>query len=113
MATWSYIFVPDFSASPKDFYLLYAGDTVVALSRGHRHVNVELVDNNGAPALAGCSIVGMLHAAADFSTEAYVVETSHQPARPIWNHASFSAPPLALVTLEAVLSDTPAPATLI
>ena len=62
-------FVPDSSAHPESFHLLYAGDTGITLSRDHRLVDVDLVRSNGSPALAGCYLVNMLHAATDYFAE--------------------------------------------
>ena len=42
----------------------------------HRLVEVDLVRRNGAPALAGCYLVEMLHAADNFSTEEHTVENA-------------------------------------
>ena len=74
-------FVPDSSAHHDSFHLLYAGDAGITLfhllyagdagitlSRDHRLVDVDLIRSYGTPALAGCYLVDMLHAAADFST---------------------------------------------
>ena len=71
-------FVPDYSAHPESFHLLYAGDTGVTLSRDHRLVDVDLVRSNGAPALAGCYLVNRLHAATGFSAEERIVENGRR-----------------------------------
>ena len=67
-------FVPDSSTHPASFRLLYAGDAGITLSREYRLIEVDLVRRNGAPALAGCYLVDMLHAADIFSTEEHIVE---------------------------------------
>ena len=59
-------FVPDSSTHPESFHLLYAGDVGITLSRDHRLIDVDLVGHNGAPALAGCYLVDILHAAYTF-----------------------------------------------
>ena len=61
--------VLDSSAHPESFHLLYAGDTDIMLSRDYRLLDVDLVRSNGAPALDGCYLVSMLHAATNFSAE--------------------------------------------
>ena len=60
-------FVPDSSTHPETFHLLYARDVGMILSREHRLIEAVLVRRNGAPALAGCYLVDMLHAADNFS----------------------------------------------
>ena len=60
-------FIPDSSTHPESFHLLYVGDVGITLSCKHRLIEVDLVRRNGAPALAGCYIVYMLHAADNFS----------------------------------------------
>ena len=67
-------FVPDSSTHPASFRLLYAGDAGITLSREYLLIEVDLVRRNGAPALAGCYLVDMLHAADIFSTEEHIVE---------------------------------------
>ena len=62
-------FVPDSSTQPESFHLLYAGDASITISREHRLIEVDLVRRNVAPALAGCYLVDVLHAADNFSTE--------------------------------------------
>ena len=62
-------FVPASSTHSKTCHLLNAGDVGITLSREHRLIQVDLVRRNGAPALAGCYLVDMLHAADTFSTE--------------------------------------------
>ena len=71
-------FVLDSSAHHKNFHVLYAGVSGITFSRDHRLVEVDLVRSNGAPALAGCYLVDMLHAADNFSTEEHIVENGRQ-----------------------------------
>ena len=109
-------FAPDSSAPPESFHLLYAGDTGITLSRDHRLVDVDLVCSNGAPALAGCYLVNLLHAATDCFVEERIDENGRQlillagvadldPDALIGTSSS----PLLRVPLDAVLSDAPAP----
>ena len=71
-------FVPASSTHSKTCHLLNAGDVGITLSREHRLIEVDLVRRNGAPALAGCCLVDMLHAADNFSTEEHIVENGRQ-----------------------------------
>ena len=109
-------FVPVSSAHPESFHLLYAGDTVIALSRDHRVVDVDFVSSNGAPALADCYQVNMLHAATDVSAEEHIVGNGRQLI-PLAGAADLdpgtllgtSSSPLLRLPLETVLSEAPAP----
>ena len=108
-------FAADSSAHHRSSHLLYAGDADITLSHDHRHVDVDLVRSSGAPALTGCYLVDMLHAADIFSTEEHIVENGHQlnplagvvdlePGALLGTFASA----LLRVPLEAILSDIPA-----
>ena len=109
-------FVPDSSIHPESFHLIYAGDVGITRSREHRLIEVDLVRRNDAPALAGCYLVDMLHAADIFSTEEYIVENGRQVI-PLAGVADLepgtllgtSPSPLLRAPLEAILSDTLAP----
>ena len=71
-------FVPDSSTHQESLHLLYADDAGITLSRDHRLVEVNLVGSNGAPGLAGCYLVDMLHDVDKFSTEEHIVENGRQ-----------------------------------
>ena len=109
-------FVPDYSTHPERFHLFYAGDAGITPSRERRLIEVELVLRNGAPALAGCYLVDMLHAADNFFTEEHTVEHGRQVI-PLAGVVDLepsallgtSSSPLLRVPLEAILSNTPAP----
>ena len=70
--------VTDASAHLESFYLIYGGDAGITPSRGHRFVEVDLVRSSGAPTLASCYLVEVLHAAYNCSTEKLIVENVHQ-----------------------------------
>ena len=109
-------FFPDASTHQESFHLLYTGDSGMALSRDHRLIEIGLVRSNGAPALAGCNLLEMLHAADNFSTEEHIVENDRQFI-PFAGVADLQAGallgtsfgPLLRLPLEAILSDTPTP----
>ena len=90
------------------------------MSRGHRLVGVIFFRRNSAPALAGCYLVDMLHAADSFSTEEYITENGRQRI-PLDGVADLepgtllgtSSSPQVRLPLEAILSDTPAPSPLL
>ena len=112
-------FVPDSSAYHESFHLLYAGDAGIALSRDHRFVEVHFVRSNGAPALAGCYLVDMLHAADIFSSEEHVVKNGRQfiPLAGVTDLEPGAligtcCGPLLRVPLQIIPSDTPAPSPL-
>ena len=111
--------VPDSSAHHERFHLLYAGDVGITLSHDHGIVDVDLVRNNDAPALAGFYLVEGLHVTDIFSTEKYIVENGRQLILLVGvlnfkPGALLSIPssPMLRVPLKAVLCDTPAPAPL-
>ena len=91
-------FFPDASTHQESFHLLYTGDSGMVISRDHRLIEVGLVRSNGAPALAGCYLLEMLHAADNFSTEEHIVEmtasSSHSRASRTCKQVLYSAPPL-------------------
>ena len=70
----------DYMAPQRLFLTLRPTRKVSACSTqvtpAHRLVEVDLVRRNGAPALAGCYLVEMLHAADNFSTEEHTVENA-------------------------------------
>ena len=59
--------VPDSSTHHETIH--HAGDAGITLYRDHLPIDVDLVCSNGAPALAGCYLVDMLHTAVDSCTE--------------------------------------------
>ena len=107
-------FVPDSSAHHESFHLLCEDDAGITLSRNDGLVEVDLVRSNDAPALAGCYLVDMMHAADNFSAEERVVENDRQLIS-LADVADLepdsllgtSSSPLLRVTLEDTLSDTP------
>ena len=112
--------VTDASAHLESFYLIYGGDAGITPSRGHRFVEVDLVRSSGAPTLASCYLVEVLHAAYNCSTEKLIVENVHQfivlavvAAQEADALLDTSSEPLLRVPLEAILSDIPAPTPLL
>ena len=106
-------FMLDSWAHPASSHILYAG-TGIPLSRDYRLVDVELVHSNGAPALAGCYVVNMLHVASDCSAEERIVENGCElfPLAGVADLSlgsllSTSSSPLLRVPLEDILSDAP------
>lgn len=74
-ARWSRSIVADASTPAERFRLLHADITGHSLSRD---VEVALVRRGGAPALAGCHLVDMLHAAVECSTDAQLSVNGRQ-----------------------------------
>ena len=69
-------FVPDSPTHPERFNQPYTDDAGITLSHDHRLVDADLARSSGAPPLAGCCLVDMLHTA-DNKGE-HVVENDHQ-----------------------------------
>ena len=60
------------------YHSFFAGDGGISISRDHQLVQVSLVRNNGASALAGSSLADMNHGAIDFEVDEHLVERGIQ-----------------------------------